>query len=359
MIKIVKWSLLLLWSGVLLAEDKAPLPNWIDHSRETSDRQGPSVQNLNAPKEYQLPAEYSPVKAVVLGFKAFSPMLKDIAAIVANEGNAEVWTVGGPSYIDSVPNEKHKKISCPLNTVWMRDYGPFGVLSKEGMSGVVDSTYRHYSYRRYDDQFPTCMANSLELLPFGMDLILDGGNLMVDSKGNLFMTKRTYKWNRGKSKQEVDRLLKAYFGVHTIHALEYAGYPNYPADGTGHIDMYVKLLDDETVLITETDDEPFKTAAEKAVTYFKRIKTPTGNNYRIVRINGWEEYGTWYTYTNSLIVNNSVIIPAYGEWPDENQLAIEIYREAMPGISVHEVVSDQSIQLGGSIHCVTQQIPDF
>ena len=47
-----------------------------------------------------------------------------------------------------------------------------------------------------------------------------------------------------------------------------------PEDGTGHIDMFVKLLDDSTVLITETSDFPYKKTCEKAVKYFQSIKAP-------------------------------------------------------------------------------------
>ena len=340
-----------------------PLPNWIDHEREVDDR-GPALfysAVTPPPENFRIPAEYEPVKAIVMGWSGYTSMLKDIARVAATDGDAEVWAVRGPSSISGVPAEKYVRMNFRLNTVWSRDYGPFGVIqgtpAKPTSLGIVDAVYRHYSYRRYDDQVPTRIAENRNVDSYAMDLILDGGNLMVDSTGNLFMTKRTYLWNRSKSKEEVDQMLKDYYRVHTVHAIDYAGYPGSPADGTGHIDMFVKLLDDNTVMITRTDDEPFKTACEKAVKFFSSRTAPNGEAYRIIRVKGWEGGSTWYTYTNSLIVNNVVIMPAYSSYEHDNIQAAEAYILGMPGVTVKMVNSDSSIHAGGSIHCVTQQVP--
>ncbi|MDP7423075.1 MAG: agmatine deiminase family protein, partial [bacterium] len=255
-----------------------PLPNWIDRDREVDDRE-PAVfgSAVSAPAEgFRIPAEYEQVRAVVMGWAGYTSMLKQIARVAAVDGKAEVWVVRGPSSLPGVSAEQYTRIRCDLNTVWMRDYGPFGLNEATGTLGIIDTIYRHYSYRRYDDQVPTRVAEQKGVDSFSMDLILDGGNLMVDSAGNLFMTKRTYLWNRGKSQEEVDRLLKEYYKVHTVHAIDYAGYPGSPADGTGHIDMFVKLLNDSTVMIAATEDEPFKSACEKAVEYFSSLQAPGG-----------------------------------------------------------------------------------
>jgi len=45
--------------------------------------------------------------------------------------------------------------------------------------------------------------------------------------------------------------------------------PIIPLIGTGHIDMFLKLLNDNTVLVSIADTEPFKSNAEKAIEFFK------------------------------------------------------------------------------------------
>lgn len=356
------FSLLLFVQTPLYAEKELnnPLPNWIDQNRETRDSSRTHLiegeDRAVPPADFHLPAEYEPLRAVAIGWAGYTSMLRDIAVAVTNQGDAEVWAAEGPSSITGVLALSYKTVDCPINTVWMRDYGPVGILSDHSLA-IVDTRYRHYQYRREDDRLPVCLGESQSIPSYTTSLILDGGNLMVDSKGNLFMTKVTYKWNSHLSPEAVDQALKDYFNVHTIHTFEYAGYPDNPADGTGHIDMFVKLLDDQTVMIAESSDEPFRTAINKALTYFQNLKTPDGGSYKIVRTPGYRRNYTWYTYTNSLIVNNIILVPSYSYYPSSNAKAQKVYEEAMPGKKAILIPSDDSIKAGGSIHCVTQQIP--
>jgi agmatine deiminase len=360
--KIIYLTLLLLLSAnsqkVFSAQDlNNPLPNWIDQARETSDG-NPPVLNITKsapPKDFRIPAEYEAVSAVVLGWAGYTDMLVDIAKAVTGPGNAQIWVVAGPDYLSGISPTDYTRINADIDTVWMRDYGPFGISAGGSQVGIVDSVYRHYQYRRNDDALPVNLGETMRIDVFGIPIILDGGNLMVDSNSNLFMTKRTYLWNSSLSKEQVDASLKSYFNVKNIYALDYAGYPGNPTDGTGHIDMFMKLLNDNTVLISIADSEPFKSTAEKAIAFFENMTAPNGNPYTIIKVKGWEKYGTWYTYTNSLIVNNTVLMPSYSG--AENVKGVAAYKAGMPGVNVVEINSDSSIRAGGSIHCVTQTIP--
>ncbi len=295
--KFIYLILLLLLSAnsqnIFSAQDlNNPLPNWIDQARETANGK-PPVLNVNRtvpPKDFRIPAEYEAVSAVVLGWAGYTDMLSDIAKAVTGPGNAQIWAVQGPTSISGVSPTNYTKINADIDTVWMRDYGPFGISAGGSQVGIVDSVYRHYQYRRNDDALPVNLGEIMYIDVFGIPIILDGGNLMVDSKSNLFMTKRTYLWNSTLSKEQVDASLKSYFNVKNIYALDYAGYPDYPADGTGHIDMFLKLLNDNTVLVSIADTEPFKSNAEKAIEFFKNKTAPNGQPYKIIKVKGWEGY---------------------------------------------------------------------
>lgn len=334
-----------------------PLPNWIDVGRETADGKPPFASDFKPapPAGFRIPAEYEPIGAVVLSWAGYTGMLTGIAKAAAGPGGAKVWVVSGPGSIQGVTPDAYSSISAPIDTVWVRDYGPFG-LTASGQPGIVDTIYRHYQYRRGDDAVPQVVAKTKNIPVFAMPLVLDGGNLMVDSKGNLFTTKRTYIWNSDKSTDEVDSLLKAYFGVKKVIALDYAGYPGQPADGTGHIDMFAKLLNDNTVLIAVADKEPYKSNSEKAIAWFNENSAPNGDKYKVITVKGWSG-GAWYTYTNSLLVNNVAIIPSYSGHAAEEAAAKAAYEEGIPGVTVVPVPSDDSIRAGGSIHCTTQSIP--
>lgn len=331
-----------------------PLPNWIDQSREKADGRAPIMAPTRrgmTPSDFRMPAEYEPVAAVTIGWAAYTPMLTGIAKAVTGLGNAQLWAVGGPASISGVPASKYTRIPAPLDTVWIRDYGPFGV--SNGKPGIVDSIYRHYQYRRNDDAVPGVLGKAKNIGVYGMPVIMDGGNLMVDSQGTLFHTNRTYLWNSNMSREQVDTHLKNYLKVKKIVTFDYAGYPGEPADGTGHIDMYVKLLNDNTVLLAVTKDEPFKTACDKAMAWFKANKAPNGQPYKIITVKAWAT-DAWYTYTNSTLVNGVAIIPSYSSSTEEAN-ARAAYESA--GYTVAPVASDDSIVAGGSIHCTTQTIP--
>lgn len=343
-------------SGAFALDLDNPLPNWIDGSREKADGKPPVILPTvrgATPSDFRIPAEYEPVGAVVLGWAGYTGMLGDIARAASGQGGAQVWALSGPTDISGVSN--YTKITARIDTVWVRDYGPFGLSAGEGRPGIVDSIYRHYQYRRYDDAAPVMLGRIKGIGVYGMPVIMDGGNLMVDSYGNLFHTERTYMWNYKMSREEVDNHLKNYLKVKNIITFEYSGYPGEPEDGTGHIDMFMKLLNDHTVLIAVADTEPFKSNSEKAIKYFEGRRAPDGQMYKVIKVKGWERYGTWYTYTNSLLVNSVAIIPSYSGHGEEEAAARAAYQSA--GYTVAPVNSDYSIRAGGSIHCVTQTIP--
>jgi agmatine deiminase len=332
------------------------LPNWFSPELETSDNLPPVFSSsFVVPNAFRVPAEYEPVGSVVLGWRGATDFLAEIARVVANEGNANVVVADGPESIKGVSAGRYHRAECPLDTLWVRDYGPIGLSIDTREVGFVDAVYRHYSSRRNDDALPSCLGKDLKTGSFSVDLILDGGNFLMDSAGNLFMTNRTYSWNSSRSKADVDAVLKKTYAAKKIHVLEYAGSPGNPKDGTGHIDMYVKLLSSDTVLISEAPTEPFRSAVAKAVTYFGSIKTPDGQDYKIIRVPGWYENETWYTYTNSLVVNGVALVPQYQYYPEQNALAQKAYEQA--GFMVKMISSDRTIGQGGSIHCVTQTIP--
>jgi agmatine deiminase len=347
----------LLSSGAFALDINKPLPNWLGPSEKILESLPDTSVNAAPPSDFRLPAEYEPAGAVVVGWAAYTDILTAIAQAVTGPAKARIWAVAGPESITGVPAASYSRINAKINSVWVRDYGPFGVSASQNKIGIVDTTYRHYQYRTDDDAMPSNLGKAMGISVYGSGLILDGGNVMVDSAGNLFMTVRTYAWNSSMSKNQVDAELKQYFNIKNVYTFEYPGYPGEPADGTGHIDMFMKLLNDHTVLISVADTEPFKSNAEKAMAFFKDRSAPDGQPYEVITVKGWSASGTWYTYTNSLIVNKVAIIPSYSGHAQEEAAARAAYEAGIQNVTVVPVRSDSSIRSGGSIHCVTQIVP--
>ncbi|HKK10312.1 MAG TPA: agmatine deiminase family protein, partial [Bacteroidales bacterium] len=62
------------------------------------------------------------------------------------------------------------------------------------------------------------------------------------------------------------------------------------------------------------------------------------------------------TYTNSLTMNDVVVVPSYG-LPYYDSIAEAVYREAMPGYNIEMVDSQNLTPLYGAIHCITKEVP--
>jgi len=61
------------------------------------------------------------------------------------------------------------------------------------------------------------------------------------------------------------------------------------------------------------------------------------------------------TYTNSLIVNDRVIVPVYGIPDDEGALAV--YASLFPGKTIVPLDATGIITSAGAWHCVTMEFP--
>ncbi len=347
-------------SAVTDSDGNKVLPNWATAEELEIEQSTPAPatpRSSRAPLAgYRVPAQFEPVQAVVMTWAGYTETLRGISVATAAAG-AQVWMVGGPASIAGVPAANYKALPFGYNSIWSRDYGPVGINESTNTLGIVDTTYRHHAVRRDDDAVSCRLANSLGAECHPTNLILDGGNFMTDGRGNAFLTNRIYDWNNRMTKEEVDDLLKAYLGAEHIYTVDYAkDASGQPADGTGHLDMFAKIIADCKVVVVETQNEPYKTVTNKAAEFFSQLACGEGT-YEVHRVKGWTSGRTWYTYSNALMVNKSIIIPQYTNRAAENADAIATYQRLLPGYSVVGVNTEELIRLGGSIHCITKDIP--
>lgn len=335
------------------------LPNWATpEERKLQALAGPPKlgEGKAAPPDgFRVPAEYEPMQGVVMAWTDYETMLQQISQYVAQAG-AQVWMIGGPSSLSGVPAAQYRRLSFSFDSVWTRDYGPVGIQESTGALGIVDPVYRHYATRPEDDRVPCRVAQEAGAACYATSLILDGGNYMTDGRGNVFVTERIYDWNESLTRAQVNHLLLDYFGARTLHVFAYAKDAwGEPADGTGHIDMFVKLLPDCKVMVAQTQEAPYASVLEAAAGYFASLECLPGRFYEVHRVAGWTRSGAWYTYTNALFVNQTLILPSYSS--GDNAAARAAFQSALPGYTVALVNADASIRAGGAIHCVTEQIP--
>jgi agmatine deiminase len=261
-----------------------------------------------------------------------------------------------------VPLTNVRFVIADYNSEWCRDYGPMSVYS-----GDVDSLhFVDWIYNRprpLDDSLSVTLANwfGVPLHQTTEDpyrLIGAGGNFMTDGHGTGFSSKLIFEENPDQTEAGIDSIMAAFLGIHRYITMDDLMY-----DEIHHIDMHMKLLDEETILVGEypegQGDGPWIEGNLAALT--SSTLSCFNRPYRIVRIpmppevdGSFPPESYYYTYTNSVILNRSVLVPVYGFPQDSTALAI--YRNAMPGYRIVGIPCNELIPGGGAIHCITREI---
>jgi len=212
---------------------------------------------------------------------------------------------------------------------------------------------------------------------------------MNNNQGDCLMTDRVVKANDAKeleedqiySKEQIEEFYSKFAGCKRTIIFE-----SMPFEGTQHIDLWAKFLDDKTVIVNEIRDEllPLTTYQSEAREKTKKVKDYLDARakeienlgFRVVRVPmplPWfgPEFNLFRSYTNSLIVNGVVAIPQYekptmaedgvnGQYVDQQFLKgyekeiIKTHQDF--NLKVSMIPSDQLIAKGGAIHCTTMQI---
>jgi agmatine deiminase len=261
------------------------------------------------------------------------------------------------------------------NSIWIRDYGATSAYLRDVDSLVlIDWIYNRA--RPWDDTLFANTARRLNLPLYATsvapyDLVNTGGNVMTDGMGTAFSSKLVLRENNednqfGQTLHDeaaVDDLMQKFMGVE-----QYIKMETLPYDGIHHIDMHIKLLDEETLLVGQypegVSDGP---QIEANIQYVLSKLSAFGRPYRIVRIpmppigGQYPPYnyaaGKKYlypTYVNSLIVNKTILMPKYDQALDVE--AQRIFEQNMPGYRVVPILCKNIVYEGGALHCITKEI---
>lgn len=270
----------------------------------------------------------------------------------------------------------------PTNDVWARDNGPIFVVNGRGELAVTDWNFNGWGERYPFDKDRTVPGKIAELLSvplFTAPITLEGGGIEVNGKGT-FLAARTSivnpNRNPGKSQAEIEEAIKQYLGIK--HIIWLSGAPRDFCDSIGddtdfHVDGAARFVDEATVLYSWTDDEsspeyPFlkqhleelrsaTTESGKLLTLVP-LPTPEGGLYSTLDTSTrgpFEAVPAVSTYANYYVANGVVLVPVYGSASDA--VAKGIIAEHFPGREIIGIHAQFTAELGGMMHCVTQQQP--
>ena len=383
----MKYRLLLLSfliSGILLAQ-RDILPNGLTEQEQAmlgwySFTQPVQPRGLEEPPPYPVRhmAEWEELQALTVTWRSFTGILTQIVYHAAQEVPVVVFCNNQSALNDAQSKlqaagtdmNNVQLVLAPSNSIWIRDYGANCVYA----NGTEDLYFVDWVYNRprpLDDVLPDMAAAHFNLPIYTTTLNPDrmvntGGNFMSDGMGTAFASRLILEENKPgnaysagpHTEEEIDAIMNAYMGIDRFIKME-----TLPYDGIHHIDMHMKLLDEETLLVGEypqgTSDGP---QIEANLDYvLSNFNSSFGTPYKVVRViqppdfsGSFPPGGDYRTYTNSVIVNKTILVPTYEE--EFDTIALRVYRENFPGYKVVGIDCNDIIGYSGALHCITKEV---
>ena len=340
--------------------------------------------------EQTVPAEYAPTLGVIVS----QPLLQsfgreDIVKAIVDAGAKNVWIVVPRNSGESLQSSSFARLRQALGTnvnkvqllsqkdgggltVWARDWSPLGALAKNGELRLLDLNY--YPDRPADDATGRAFAGFQNVSRVSVPVYNEGGNFMTNSRGDCLMTTRVTDANASASlpgdlvldAEDVRGYYQGFAGCRQLTI-----FPRMPTEKTGHIDMWGKFLNDDTVIVNQISDETLDTAGGSERAFGQKIQAflearatdVEALGFNVVRIPmPLPRLGFFRSYTNSLLVNGTAIIPEYSASSSDASLVAGYQAEVQKtysslGYKTRFIPSDELIRNGGAVHCVTMQIP--
>jgi agmatine/peptidylarginine deiminase len=300
-----------------------------------------------------------------------------------------------------------------INDWWDRDSGPisfyYGLQDSIGMvdmdyytiAALKDSSGNIYNdfnlinsgSRLFDDSIPLKISQKLGYPLYRTPLNDEGGNIISDGLGTFWGSDGTRRSNTTAqslpfisdleifanyplpTQAQFDTLFKKSFGLKghvESKVFECDG-------GTGHIDIFGKLVDENTLALVDYSravNHPDFANWNTNLAMFKNVK---GTNGKPIDINSVPMpltpsgafqtdcdtsvlFGTpdQKTYVNGIFVNKNYLMPIQSDATNPNaadKAAMAAFRKAMPGYKIVPVDASTMHGTGGAIHCITMQIP--
>lgn len=305
------------------------------------------------------------------------------------------------------PLTNHTFYIHPVDSYWDRDSGPISFYyganddigfidmdyySLEGgqiNNGAVITDFDQLNAggRINDDRIPIALGAKFNYPIYKTPLNNEGGNLIADGLRTM--------WTSTGARVENTTVY-----TETYNGNTYTYYNNYPIlnnaqyntlfsnsfrlnsfvepiaftcdGGTGHLDIYMKLIDENNLALVDYAQAVNHDDFVKWNTNLQLVQNLNDANGKPIKIklvpmpltaNGTVQVNCendQRTYLNGIFVNKNYIMPIMSNpaSPSASDLsAITAFQTAMPGYTVQAINAASMYGQGGSLHCITMQIP--
>jgi agmatine deiminase len=249
----------------------------------------------------------------------------------------------------------------PTEDLWARDSGP--LFAKRGDALVVSHLqFNGWGAKRIhqrDSQIAMAVAKrmGLDVVPSG--LVGEAGGVEHDGHGLLLAHESSWvndNRNPGQTRDDIERRLLAAYGADRmiwtpgVWCEDITDY---------HIDSLARFTGPGRILINLPDDpdltDPFHVAALEThdALFAEGLDVEVIPEPLMRHVQGIDFVAS---YANYYVCNGAVIAAQFGD-PETDAIATDALRRHYPGRNVITLNVDALGEVGGGIHCATQQVP--
>ena len=344
-----------------------------------------------AAEGFRMPAEWSTQEAVWLSWPVDDPrhwggskrdsIHAKFAEIAAAISRHEIVRINAPiknhasiiaacGRAKAVP-ERVELFDHPHNDVWCRDHGPIFVKHHaSGEVAVTDWEFNAWGGKfppwDLDNAIPSRIATSLGKRRFNGGMILEGGAIEVNGRGQLLTTEAVLlnpNRNPQLDRATIEQKLREGLGVTDILWLKQGIVGD---DTDGHIDDLARFIDETTILacVESSSQSANRAVLDDNLARLRSFHGPNERPFDVIEIPlpeaceipGWRLPVLPASYVNFLIVNGGVLVPTFRQHKNDDR-ALGMIRELFPGREVTGIDCLELVEEGGTLHCISQQQP--
>jgi agmatine deiminase len=279
-------------------------------------------------------------------------------------------------------------VELSSDDAWMRDAGPTFLVDTRGRRRGVDWRFNAWGGLRDGLYFPwdqdDCVAQKVLEIErvdrYRAPFVLEGGAIHVDGEGTCITTEECLlnpNRNPELTREQIDSHLKTWLGVETVIWL---GKGVHFDETDGHVDNLCCFARPGEVCLTWTDDkrDPQYANSRDALERLHDACDARGRNLKVHKL---YQPGPLYmtreeaagvdlvegtrarsaglrlagSYVNFYIANAAIVVPLLDARRD--RAALTVLKRVFPEREIVGVAAREILLGGGSIHCITQQVP--
>ncbi len=324
-----------------------------------------------------VPAEWSPHRALWLGFPSHAELWEANLAPAQAEAAALARALAGPGgervrllargeaaarEARALCGDDIEIVPGRFGDIWLRDTGP--IFLGDGTAAAFRFNGWGGKYvLEDDDTVADQLATASGVTLSRHDFVLEGGAVDHDGEGTIVTTRECLlnpNRNPGWTEAVAEAALREALGARKVIWIG-DGLLNDHTDG--HVDNLARFVAPGVVAIPVSVgvDDPHARVYDSAARELAGATDAAGRELRVVRIPSpgrvvdADGVSTPASHMNFIIANKAVVVPTYGErgaaW------ALDGLRTLFPGREVIGLPSPALLTGGGSFHCITQQEP--